>query len=167
MRAPLFSVCLFYSIMLYPHPSHPPLPAPHLTSHLLSCTPSPSLSSAFSQSSQWELERTLAVLHTASSDAASLDDWELDPNHIFVREKLGEGSFGEVYLARLTNDVECSRARKYVEDISSVSRTAASCSVAIKLLKGEASKVRRDGEIVEWLINATYCTYIGKLIVLC
>ena len=79
-----------------------------------------------------------------------------------MREKLGEGSFGEVYRAQLKNDVECSRARKYVEDISSVSRTAASCSVAIKLLKGETSKVRRDGEIVVWLINATCILYIHR-----
>ena len=56
-----------------------------------------------------------------------------------MKEKLGEGSFGEVYRGQLTSDVKCLRAKKHVEDMCFVSKKEErSCSVAIKLLKSEA-----------------------------
>ena len=98
--------------------------------------PSPPLSPLpLSQSSLWEIELSRAILRSASTE----DDWEVDPNHIFVKEKLGEGSFGEVYRGHLTSDVKCLRAKKHVEDMCFVGKKEErSCSVAIKLLKSEA-----------------------------
>lgn len=71
--------------------------------------------------------------------SASLsDEWEMDPNHLFMKEKLGEGNFGEVYHATIADEVDCIKAKKYVEDMAKVSKTPYACAVAVKLLKGES-----------------------------
>ena len=136
--------CQFWwnSLALHTYAHHSPLflspPGMLLTPSITPSThtlPSPPLSPLpLSQSSLWEMELSRAILRSASTEA----DWEVDPDHIFVKEKLGEGSFGEVYRGHLTSDVKCSRAKKYVEDMCFVSKTEErSCSVAIKLLKSE------------------------------
>lgn len=69
--------------------------------------------------------------------ASSVDEWEMDPNHLYMREKLGEGNFGEVYQASIAEEVECVKAKKYVDEMSKVNKTPTMCTVAVKLLKGE------------------------------
>ena len=131
------------SLALHTYAHHSPLflspPRMLLTLSITPSTrtlPSPPLSPLpLSQSSMWEIELSRAILRSASTE----DDWEVDPDHIFVKEKLGEGSFGEVYRGQLTSDVKCLRAKKHVEDMCFVGKKEErSCSVAIKLLKSEA-----------------------------
>ena len=82
-------------------------------------------------------ERTLVVIHRARTSTSSNDEWEVDPNHISRKEKLGEGRFGEVYRAHITEEVQCVKARRYLESMSSLNKTASPCTVAVKLLKCE------------------------------
>lgn len=54
-----------------------------------------------------------------------------------MKEKLGEGSFGEVYRAHITEEVQCVKARRYFEAMASLNTTSSPCTVAVKLLKSE------------------------------
>ena len=80
-------------------------------------------------------ERTLVVLHRSRESTSSSDEWEVDPNHVYMKEKLGEGSFGEVYRAHITEEVDCVKARRYLEAMSSLDKSPSPCTVAVKLLK--------------------------------
>ena len=69
--------------------------------------------------------------------AVAGDEWELDPNHLYMKEKLGEGNFGEVYQAVIAGEVECVKAKKYVDDMAKLDNSPPACTVAVKLLKSE------------------------------
>ena len=83
------------------------------------------------------MKRTRSILRKARVSASLVDEWEMDPNHLYMKEKLGEGNFGEVYQATIADEVDCIKAKKYVDDMATVNKTPNACAVAVKLLKGE------------------------------
>ena len=83
------------------------------------------------------MKRTRSFLRRNATLNTTGDDWELDPSHLYMNNKLGEGNFGEVYKATLSSDLSSPRAKKYAETVSLLTKAKSPCFVAIKVLKSE------------------------------
>lgn len=78
--------------------------------------------------------RTLATnpLELELMDSPRLDSWEIPASHVIIKERLGEGCFGEVYKGSIQGVVSNPKLRSCLK-----SRPCQ--TVAIKLLKGQTS----------------------------
>jgi hypothetical protein len=86
----------------------------------------------------WELRRTRSILRKNAGLPTTGDDWEVDPNHLYMNNKLGEGNFGEVYKATLSPGLTSPRAKKYADTVKLLSKSQSPCYVAVKVLKTNA-----------------------------
>ena len=65
------------------------------------------------------------------------DEWEIEPKYLLIEHQLGEGNFGDVFKASLSQELaQCTTAKKYQNDTIAYSKNDV-CPIAVKLLKSK------------------------------